>query len=226
MRAQSPPAPPYRRRILLFLFSALLVLILSNVGYQALDTLRSLDSIEAARDQWQRPSEVLNAMDLKPTGRAVDLGSGSGYFSLKLASLVGLRGEVLAVDIRRLPLAFLWLRSRLRGQRHLTVLLADPRGPRLPPDAVDAVLICNTYHELADPDSVRAAAFQMLRRQGTLVVLDRAPSPDHESGEHHVAAASVESELRQTGFDIVNRDNRFTRDPDGNQWWLIVARKP
>ena len=227
MRARSlQAAPPYRIRILVFLLAALLVLILSSVGYQVLDTLRSLDSIEAARDQWQRPAEVLRAMNLKPAGTVVDLGCGSGYFSLKLASTVGAKGKVLAADIRRLPLSFLWLRSRERGQHQLKILLTEPRGPRLPPDIVDAVLISNTYHELADPVSVRAAAFQMLRRQGTLVVLDRAPSPDHESAEHRVAAASVAAELRQSGFEIVTLDDRFTRDPDGGQWWLLVVRKP
>lgn len=50
------------------------------IGYQAVRTLQQLNPIEAERDQWQRPSEILAALNLKPDSTVVDLGAGSGYF--------------------------------------------------------------------------------------------------------------------------------------------------
>jgi predicted methyltransferase len=44
-----------------------------------------LDRVEIDRDQWQRPAEVLQALDLRDGTSAVDLGSGAGYFALKLS---------------------------------------------------------------------------------------------------------------------------------------------
>ena len=63
--------------------------------------------IEAQRDQWQRPSEVMQALKVKDGDSVVDLGCGSGYFSLKLSDPIGRNGKVIAEDIRRLSLTFL-----------------------------------------------------------------------------------------------------------------------
>jgi predicted methyltransferase len=87
-------------RLALFLACALAVVIGANVGYQALTTLKQLDVIEAQRDRWQRPSEVIQALNLKDGDSVVDFGCGSGYFSLKLSDPVGRNGKVIAEDIR------------------------------------------------------------------------------------------------------------------------------
>jgi len=83
------------------------------VLYSAIDTLRQLEELESERDQWQRPGEVLQALDLQPGNVVADLGSGAGYFALKLSPIVGKKGQVLAVDIRKLSLSFLWIRALL-----------------------------------------------------------------------------------------------------------------
>src|SRR5262252_3636553 len=77
------------------------------IGYQGLRTLQELTAVEADRDQWQRPSEIIQALNVAPSAAVADLGSGSGYFALKLSSVVGSEGVVYAIDIRRTPLAFL-----------------------------------------------------------------------------------------------------------------------
>ena len=48
------------------------------------------------------------------------------------------------------------------------------------------------------------------------------------AAEHHeVSPEQVESELRQAGFEIVSRQDRFIEnDPSNENWWLITARKP
>src|SRR5579864_7869660 len=102
---------PHRTRLILFLLIAVVIVSTMYVLYSAIDTLRQLEVVELERDQWQRPAEVLQALDLRPGNVVVDLGSGAGYFALKLSPIVGNGGQVLAVDIRRLPLAFLWVRA-------------------------------------------------------------------------------------------------------------------
>src|SRR6516162_4875641 len=131
----------YWVRLALFVLCALAVLIGSNVVYQALTTLKQLDVIEAERDQWQRPLEVIQALNLKDGDSVVDLGCGSGYFSLKLSDPVGRNGKVIAEDIRRLSLTFLWMRAVRKGKPNVSVHLGDIDDPRLYPGSVNAVLI-------------------------------------------------------------------------------------
>src|SRR5215831_1256273 len=51
------------------------------------------------REDEERPSVVLDALNLKGGETVVDFGAGSGYYTFRLAKLVGPRGAVLAVDI-------------------------------------------------------------------------------------------------------------------------------
>src|SRR5262249_32883415 len=140
----------YRARLGIFALSAVILLFVLDTAYEGLKTLRRLDVVESERDHWQRPANVIGALNLTRGGTVVDLGCGSGYFTLKLSAAVNSGGTVYAVDIRRLPLTFLWVRTLIRHQHHVRTVLGDASDSRLPYGAANAVLIANTYHELAN----------------------------------------------------------------------------
>jgi ubiquinone/menaquinone biosynthesis C-methylase UbiE len=213
-------------RLALFLVCAILIFLALNTLYSFTSTLNQLDRVESERDQWQRPSDVLRALDLRSGNTVVDLGSGSGYFALKLSPAVGERGQVLAVDLRRLSLFFLWTRALLRGQYNVQVIVGQENNPRLPAGTVDAVLICNTYHEFSDPELILDRVFRSLRPGGRLVVVDRAPRATEAQHTHEVPLTAVERELRNKGFEIVSQDDSFIDRPGDDLWWLVTARKP
>ena len=84
---------PHRTRLVLFLLSAVVIFAAMYVLYSAIATLRQLEVIESERDQWQRPAEVLQVLALRLGNVVVDLGSGAGYFALKLSPIVGRGGQ-------------------------------------------------------------------------------------------------------------------------------------
>jgi ubiquinone/menaquinone biosynthesis C-methylase UbiE len=221
----------YRVKLFLFFLGALAVLVALNTGYSALNTLSRLNVVEADRDRWQRPADVVQALDLKPGNVVADLGCGSGYFTLKLSLSVGGSGRVIAEDIRRLPLAFLWFRTFQKNEHNVSILHGDPIDPHLSVGNVNGVLISNTYHELTDPQAILAHVWRSLVSGGRLVVVDRAPNSANvgvtETGEHEIPADQVESDLRRARFEIVSRQDHFIdSDPDHETWWLLIARKP
>jgi predicted methyltransferase len=211
----------YRARFALLAVGAVFLLFVLDTAYEGFRTLQRLDVVEAERDQWQRPSEILHALSLTPGNVVVDLGSGSGYFALKLSSTVGPTGRVLAVDIRKLSLTFLWFRTLMKHRRNVDLILGEPDDPHLPPSSANAGLILNTYHEIANPGPVLDQVFQSLVSGGRLVVVDPMQSEHKE-----LPPAVVEDELRRRGFDIVSREDGFIDQPAGRPWWLIIARKP
>jgi ubiquinone/menaquinone biosynthesis C-methylase UbiE len=221
----------YRISLLALFLSGVAILLVLNVGYSALNTLSRLNAVEADRDRWQRPSDEVQALNPRPGNTVVDLGCGSGYFTLKLSSPVGKTGHVVAEDIRWLPLAFLWVRTILKKQHNVSLIHGKPNNPELPVNTVNALLISNTYHELADPQAILSHVSRALISGGLLVVVDREPKPANvgvtESGEHEISVERVELDLRQAGFEILNRQDHFIEsDPDSETWWLLVARKP
>lgn len=208
------------RRWALILFGALAALFLADTAWEGRKTLRQLDAIEAERDKWQRADEILGALDLKRGDTVVDLGCGAGYFALKLSRLVGKPGKVQAVDIRRLSLFFLWMRTLQKHVSNVDTHLGKAEDPDLPANAADAVLIANTYHELSNPGAILDRVENTLRAGGRLVIAD----PERtETGGNSLDA--VEGELRRRGFDIVSRNARLLEQPERGAWWLIVGRK-
>jgi SAM-dependent methyltransferase len=81
-----------------------------------------------------------------------DLGAGSGWFTIRLARRVRPNGKVYAEDIQR-PMIEVITRSVQRENLSdvVEVKLGTPEDPRLPPGALDAVLIVDAYHEMEQP---------------------------------------------------------------------------
>ena len=222
--------PRYWLKLALFLVCAVTVLIGLDVANQALITLRQLDQIEANRDTWQRPADIMQALNLRPGDSVLDLGCGSGYFSFKLSDTVGPGGKVTAEDIRRLSLVFLRLRIIRKGKHNITVLHGNIDGPHLRAGSVNAVLILNTYHEFTAAREIMEDVHQSLVPGGRVVIVDRSPikaqgrSPSLR--EHEVSPDQVEADLRETDFQIDSRrDDFISSDPEGEAWWIIVAHR-
>jgi predicted methyltransferase len=234
---QDRPMPKHFRESLIgflrpafVLLAVFLVIGIAGITYQAIRTIQRLSVIEADRDGWQRPDDIIRELNLKNGSSVVDLGSGAGYFALKLSDTVGPNGAVLAVDLRKLSLFFLRVRAFLHSNRNIQIIVGAPDDPKLSGTAVDSVLIANTYHELTDPQSILRHLSKALRPGGRLVVVDRRPTPAERSldsaDQHHALPDSVESDLRKQGFQILTREDSFIAQPGDEFWWLIVARKP
>jgi predicted methyltransferase len=218
----------YRIRVTLFLVGVVAVVGSLSIAYKGINTIYVLNAVEAERDHWQKPSEVISALNLKAGDVVADVGSGAGYFSFKLSPVVGRSGTVLAVDVRKLPLVFLWVRALLRGRHNMRVRIGESDDPHLPAGAADAVLVANTYHEFAAPESMLDHIFKSLRPGGRLVVIDRSPTGDQPAAgtahDHQISPAAVEAQFRQQGLKILQREDQFIRRPE-EQWWLLVAQR-
>jgi ubiquinone/menaquinone biosynthesis C-methylase UbiE len=211
------------------------------LSYQLTQTFCQLYLAERERDRWQRPDDVMECLNLKDGSVVADLGCGVGYFSLKLAPKVGEHGIVMAEDILDESLTFLWLRRLLYREANVRIVHGTLDDPLLPAAGVDSVLIANSYHEFTEPRAMLDHTFRALRSGGRLVVLDRGPRSYHgepretQIQQYQIAASIAEDEIRQAGFDIISRDDRFIDRPateragdrpDDHVWWLIVAYKP
>jgi ubiquinone/menaquinone biosynthesis C-methylase UbiE len=191
------------------------------IGYQGLRTLQELTAVEADRDQWQRPAEIIQSLNAAPGAAVADLGSGSGYFTLKLSSVVGSEGVVYAIDIRRAPLTFLWARAQIRRLRNVKIVLGAPDNPRLPENRLNSVLILNTYHELENPGAILDQVYRALIPGGRLVIADPQKT---ERGE--LSPESVEKDLQSHRFEVISRSDHFLDQPGRGMWWVITVRKP
>ena len=165
------------------------------------------------RDEYQKPEEVIKALELKPGMVVADIGAGSGYFTRRFARSVGREGKVLAIDVKKEMLEY--------NQAHLSDLgppspaefiLAKPDDPSLPKNSVDLIFLCNVYHHLDNPTAYFSKAKEALTPTGRVAIIDF--YHDDRSGKlgfpkHHlVPREQVIEQMNQAGLTFL-RDHTF-----------------
>ena len=109
---------------------------------------------DPARDAWQKPQEVLDALALREGERVADIGAGSGYFALRFARHVGNGGHVFAVDVSQDMLAHLEAQAKAAQLTNVQPLLAAAADPGLPDGSVDRVFFCDVWHHIDDQAAI------------------------------------------------------------------------
>ena len=127
---------------------------------------------DPSRAAWQKPEEVVRALNLKSGEKIADIGAGSGYFTLPFAREVGPAGKVYAVDIDREMLAYIEQRAKQENLQNIRTILAGAHDPELPPASVDLIFICATLHHITDRAKYYPLLAKALRPGGRVVNID------------------------------------------------------
>ena len=155
---------------------------------------------DPSRDEWQKPHDVIVALNLKATDSVADVGAGTGYFARRFANHAG---KVYAVDIDEKLLAI----AAKNAPPSLQTILSVPDDPRLLPQSVDVVFFCDVLHHIESRPAYYAKLAKALKPGGRIVVIDFykkdlpvGPPPSMKLSEQEVAA-----ELNQAGFVVAQR---------------------
>lgn len=126
---------------------------------------------DPARDEWQRPADVLQALQLAPTMTVADVGAGTGYFAVRLARAVP-AGAVIATDVEPDMVRYLNERSRREQLPNLRALPATQTASGLAPQSVDRIVVVHVWHHLADRVAYARDLGAALRPGGKLFIVD------------------------------------------------------
>jgi ubiquinone/menaquinone biosynthesis C-methylase UbiE len=173
---------------------------------------------DPARDAWQMPARVIEALNLRADSSVADIGAGTGYFSVRLAKAVP-RGMVYAVDIEASMLAHIQKRAADAGLANLTTVLADANGANLP-KPVDTVLIVDTYHHIPNRPAYFRELAKSLSSAGQVAIVDfRKDSPEGPPVEFRFEADQIIGEMQQAGYRLDAKHDFLPR-----QHFLVFRR--
>jgi len=133
-------------------------------------------STEDARDRVGEAEEVMRQAEIRPGMSVADVGAGEGYYTVRLAPIVGRRGRVLAEDIVPKTRDHLAQRVQRENLDNVAVRLGQPANPMLPPSSFDRIFLVHMYHEVKAPYEFLWNLRDSLKPDGTVVVVDSARS--------------------------------------------------
>lgn len=156
---------------------------------------------DPARDEWQKPAEVVAAMRLEPGATVADLGAGTGYFEPLLSRGVGASGIVLALDVEPDMVRYLGERAQREHLANVRPGLVATDDPKLAPQTVDRILVVDVWHHIDARDAYVVKLRDALKPGGKLFVVDFEPDAKHgPPPRHRLASATVERELATAGL--------------------------
>jgi ubiquinone/menaquinone biosynthesis C-methylase UbiE len=136
---------------------------------------------------------------VKPGMSVADVGAGAGYYTVRLARVVGPKGRVLAEDI--VPDVRDALSDRVQRERldNVAVKLGTADDPMLPAASFDRVFLVHMYHEVASPYAFLWHMREGVKPDGLVIVVDS----DRPVRQHGMPPEELKCELGALGLQPV-----------------------
>jgi ubiquinone/menaquinone biosynthesis C-methylase UbiE len=161
---------------------------------------------DPSRAEWQKPDQVVQALELRPGQIACDIGAGPGYFTFPVARAVTEAGHVYAVDVEPRMLEGLRKRLRKTSLRNVTPVLALEDDPLVPAGACDLILVVDTYHHFPSGPAYLRRLARSLRPGGRLVNIDfhKRELPVGPPPEHKLTREEFLAQADAAGLSLVD----------------------
>jgi len=155
---------------------------------------------------------VADRLPVAPDAQVLEVGPGSGYYSVEVAKRVP-DGGLTLVDIQPEMLDKASRRLRAAGISRFQTALADGKGLPFGAEAFDAIFLVTVLGEIAEQEKFLAEAMRVLRADGVLSITEHHPDPDFEP------EPVVRRRLERAGF--------VAPQSSGWRWgYTLNAKKP
>jgi SAM-dependent methyltransferase len=126
----------------------------------------------------ERLREVLGA---EPGERVLEVGPGTGYYTLDVANWVGPGGAVEILDVQQEMLDHTMGRASEQGLANITPTLADATAMPYEDGSIDAAYLVTVLGEIPDQDAALRELARVLKPGGRLVVGELMGDPHYVS---------------------------------------------
>ena len=163
------------------------------------DLIQRFESPE--RDAYQKPKKVLKYLGDIKDKKIMDIGAGSGYFSIKLAEK---GADVIAADVSDEFQKALKQRIEDNNIENIELRKIPFDSPNLKDEEVDMVLIVNTYHHIENRVDYFSKVKKGLKPNGELIVIDffKKEIPVGPPVNHKIDLETVKKELKKAGYTL------------------------
>ncbi len=155
---------------------------------------------EPGRAAWQKPDQVVAALEIRKDEVLADIGAGTGYFTRRFAARAA---KVYAADVNP------DLLDSIAAQKmpNVETVLVAPDDPGLPAAAVDTIFFCNVLHHIENRPAYYEKLRVALRPGGRIVIVDfhKRPLPVGPPPPMKLSEEEVTREFERAGFRLARR---------------------
>ena len=131
--------------------------------------------------------------------RILEIGPGTGYYTLDLGEWIGVEGALEIFDIQQEMLDHTLGRARERGLANVTATKGDAQELPHPDASFDAVVLTTVLGEIPDQEAALREIARVLKPNGRLVVGELLGDP------HYVSPGALASRAEASGLRLEHR---------------------
>jgi ubiquinone/menaquinone biosynthesis C-methylase UbiE len=143
---------------------------------------------------FMRRQTLRDMLDLAPGERVLEVGPGTGYYSLDVARQIAPHGRLDVLDLQQSMLDELMRRAAKLGAANVVATQGDARDLPFPAASFDAAFLVATLGEIPDRDQALHELRRVLKPAGRLVVGEGQPDP------HMLTLDDLRSRTEVAGF--------------------------
>jgi ubiquinone/menaquinone biosynthesis C-methylase UbiE len=133
----------------------------------------------------------------------LEIGPGSGTYTLAAAKTVGPEGKIIAVDIEDRVVQHIQRRIDKTGVTNIEVFQGDAQSLDFPPNSFDAVYAITVFGEIPDRGKALAEFQRVLVPGGTLALSEFLLDPDSQPSKR------LRAECEDAGFDFLDESGNL-----------------
>lgn len=131
------------------------------------------------RRRIQPPAETAIRHGIRPGMTVLEIGPGSGTYTLAAARRAGDQGKVVTVDIEPKVIERVKRKIQAEGIKNVDARVADVYALPFPDGIFDAMYLIAVIGEIPDPQKAMKEFYRVLSGAGTLAFSELFPDPDY-----------------------------------------------
>ena len=117
------------------------------------------------------PFSILSNSELKHGMNLIDLGCGTGYFTLPASHIIE-NGVIFAIDLQTEMLEALHKKLKELSIKNIHIIRSELHNLPMKSESLDIALLINALHELHDKQSILEEICRILKNNGKISVVD------------------------------------------------------
>ena len=167
---------------------------------------------EVDLNERQPPDLVLKTIGIEPGMIIGEVGAGRGRYTVHIASRIGPTGMIYANDIVNDYLKAIDRRCADHGLMNVKTVLGSLTDPKLPPAALDMVIMVNVVHCLAEPVALLRNIKKSLKPDGMIAIVEGSLEKLPSAAGEWFPRSKLLKIYKDAGYDLVREETFLPKD--------------
>jgi len=167
---------------------------------------------QTAREEWQPPDKIMDAIGVKPGMVIGEPGAGRGYMTFYIAERVGKEGKVYANDISQSALDEITNRAKREGVKNIEIVMGEIEDPVFPVNDLDMVIMVYVLHMLEKPVEFMENIKKYMTPDTRLVIIERNTHNERAHPPSFMTNREILDTLQETDYVLERIETFLPKD--------------